>query len=86
MTGRPGGGSAFESAIPLGMGDFRKIMDPDWFCLRNFHCSLYEDSDVLDSYLGHQRQSLQDHYQQVLDAAPGYVRWVVWCRAPSSST
>ncbi len=57
----------------LGMGDFRKIMEPDWFCLRNFHCSLYEDSDVLDSYLGHQRQSLQDHYQQVLDAAPWYV-------------
>lgn len=57
----------------LGMGDFKQIMDRDWFCLRNFHCGYFEDSHILHQYLGNQRQSLQDHYRQVKDAMPWYV-------------
>ncbi len=57
----------------LGMGDFKKIMDRDWFCLRNFHCGYFEDSHILHEYLGNQRQSLQDHYRQVKEAMPWYV-------------
>ncbi len=58
----------------LGMGDYRKIMKRNWFALRNFHCNWFADSSVLNEYLGHWRQSLEDHYQQVKDAAPWYIK------------
>ncbi len=78
MGGGPGGRITFIDYLSkmmrlLGLGDFRKIMDRDWFALRNFHCSFFEDSGVLNEYLGHWRQSVEDHCQQVIDEAPWYV-------------
>jgi nucleoside-diphosphate-sugar epimerase len=58
----------------IGLGDFRKLMDRNWFCTRNFHCAWYSDSDRLNRYLGHWRQSLDDHLQQVQEAAPAYIK------------
>ena len=49
----------------LGMGNYRRVMDRNWFCLRNFHGGWFEDSHVLDGFLGHWRSNLDDHYQQV---------------------
>ncbi|MHA1929795.1 MAG: NAD-dependent epimerase/dehydratase family protein [Candidatus Thorarchaeota archaeon] len=66
----------------LGLGDYRKIMDRNWFCTRNFHCAWFTDSDILNGYLGHWRQCLEDHYQQVNEAAPKYIRLAKF--APSS--
>ena len=34
----------------------------------------FADSDVLNAYLGHQRQTLEDHYEQVRQAAPWYIK------------
>lgn len=58
----------------FGLGDYRKIMPLNWFALRNFHCCWYEDSWVLNEYLGHWRHSLEDHYRQVEDATPWYLK------------
>ncbi len=58
----------------LGLGDFKRVMDRKWFALRNFHCAWWEDSHVLNGYIGHWRSSLQDHYQQVADTIPFYVK------------
>ena len=58
----------------LGLGDYRKIMDRNWFALRNFHCCWWEDSHILNAYLGHWRSTLQDHYQQVSDSTPWYTK------------
>ena len=60
----------------FGLGDSRKIMPLNWFGLRNFHCGWYADSDVLNSYLGHWRHSLEDHYKEVEDSVPWYLRMV----------
>lgn len=49
-------------------------MDRNWFCTRNFHCAWYLDSDKLNKFLGHWRHSLDDHLQQVKDAAPSYIK------------
>jgi len=57
-----------------GLGDYRKIMPLNWFALRNFHCCWYEDSWVLNEYLGHWRHSLEDHCRQAEDATPWYVK------------
>jgi hypothetical protein len=57
----------------LGLGDYKKIMDRNWFCLRNFHCGWYADADVLNEYLGHWCQSTQNHYEHIKDALPWYI-------------
>jgi hypothetical protein len=50
----------------LGMGDYRKIMDRKWFALRNFHCQYFEDSWILNEYIDNWRESLEEHYNQVM--------------------
>ncbi|MFC1487297.1 NAD-dependent epimerase/dehydratase family protein [Thermoproteota archaeon] len=49
----------------LGIGDYRKIMDKNWFCLRNFHGGWFKDSYILNDFLHHWRNNLEDHYKQV---------------------
>ncbi|MHA1300194.1 MAG: NAD-dependent epimerase/dehydratase family protein [Candidatus Helarchaeota archaeon] len=57
----------------LGMGDYKKIMDRNWFALRNFHCGFYEDSEILNEYLGHWNDTIEDYYEQVKESAPWYI-------------
>ncbi|MCX5992338.1 MAG: NAD(P)-dependent oxidoreductase [Chloroflexi bacterium] len=57
------------------LGDFRKIMPLNWFGVRNFHCCWYEDSYVLNEYLGHWRHSIKDHYAQVKANIPWYLKF-----------
>lgn len=59
----------------FGLGDFRKIMPLNWFTLRNFHCADYEDSYILQEYLGHWRQTLEDHYEEVQAVIPWYLKF-----------
>jgi len=59
----------------FGLGDYRRFMEPNWFATRNFHCCWYEDSYVLNEYLGHWRQSLEDHYRQVEASIPWYLKY-----------
>jgi nucleoside-diphosphate-sugar epimerase len=54
----------------FGYGDYRRLFRRNWFALRNFHCGWYADSHVLNNYLGHWRQTLEDHYRQVTDTIP----------------
>lgn len=54
----------------FGLGDYRTFLEANWFALANFHCGYFLDSHVLDEYLGHFRQSLDDHYAQVSRATP----------------
>lgn len=63
-----------QSMRLFGLGDCRKIMPLNWFALRNFHCCWYQDSYVLNEYLGHWRHSLKDHYRQVQAAIPWYLK------------
>ncbi len=58
----------------LGLGDFRKLMERNWFALRNFHCQYYEDSWILNEYIRNWGDSLEDYYRQVLDALPMKLR------------
>ena len=58
----------------FGLGDYRKIMPRNWFGIRNFHCGWYEDSWVLNKYLGHWRHSYEDQVKQVEDTIPLYLK------------
>lgn len=57
----------------LGMGDFGKIVPRNWLATRNFHCSWYMDSWILNEYLGHWRHSYYDQVKQVEQTMP----WIV---------
>lgn len=61
----------------MGLGDYQAIMDPNWFALKNFHCCWYDDGHVLEGYLGHWRHTLDDHYRQVEEFAPKYLKLAV---------
>ena len=64
-----------ERSFPLfGLGHFSKIMDRNWFGLRNFHCCWFEDSTVLNDYLGHWRHSYEDHLAEVERNVPWYMK------------
>lgn len=58
----------------LGLGSHRQIFERNWFALQNFHCGYYQDSGVLNDYLGHFRDSLEDHLQQLDNAFPRWMR------------
>jgi nucleoside-diphosphate-sugar epimerase len=54
----------------FGLGDYRKILPRNWFGIRNFHCGWYEDSWILNEYLGHWRHSYDDQVKQVENTIP----------------
>ena len=66
----------------LGMKDFAKYVPRNWMATRNFHCSWYMDSWILNKYLGHWRQSYDDHVKQVEQAMPAILRTKVAGLAP----
>ncbi|HPQ69065.1 MAG TPA: NAD(P)-dependent oxidoreductase [bacterium] len=75
MSGGPSCRVVYEDYLKwsmeaFGQGDYRKVVDRNWFTLRNFHCGWYEDGDELNKFLGHWRQSLQDHQRQVESCIP----------------
>jgi nucleoside-diphosphate-sugar epimerase len=64
-----GGGPAFrtvnadflhKSFQALGIKDFRKVVERNWFATQNFHGQWYEDSGILENYLHFRSGSLHD--------------------------
>lgn len=54
----------------LGIDDFRKVVDLNWFATRNFHGQWYEDSDVLEEYLHFRSGSLEEFLEELKNHAP----------------
>jgi nucleoside-diphosphate-sugar epimerase len=46
------------------------IFEREWFTLRNFHCQSYEDSDLLNDYLSHQQEGLEDFFKDLKAHTP----------------
>jgi len=66
----------------LGVSDFRRVTEPQWFATRNFHGQWFADSDVLEYYLRFRQDSLDD-FLAVLRSHAGWRRWAA-CAVPSS--
>lgn len=58
----------------IGIKDFRKTVDLNWFATRNFHGQWYEDSDVLESYLHFRSGSVEDFIEKLKREAPFSVK------------
>ncbi|SLK20908.1 MULTISPECIES: NAD-dependent epimerase/dehydratase family protein [unclassified Paenibacillus] len=54
----------------LGIKDFRKIVDLNWFATRNFHGQWYEDSDILEEYLHFRSSSIEEFLDDLKKSAP----------------
>lgn len=74
-----GGGPAFRtvnadflqmSFEALGIHNFKKVVESNWFALRNFHGQWYEDSEVLESYLHFRKGNLNDFIEDLKKHVP----------------
>mgnify|MGYP002741551725 FL=1 len=54
----------------VGVKDFRKIWEPNWFATRNFHGQWYLDSDELEKYLHFRSGSLEEFVAEMKEHAP----------------
>jgi nucleoside-diphosphate-sugar epimerase len=54
----------------LGIKDFTKAMNANWFATRNFHGHWYEDSDILESYLHFRSGSVKDFVEELKKNTP----------------
>lgn len=50
--------------------DFKKLSEPSWFALRNFHGQFYLDSDELNDYLNFRSEGLDDFVEQMKKKLP----------------
>ena len=59
----------------LGLGDPKRLFDPDWFTTRNFHGQWYFDSDVLEDYL-HFRANIpvKEYFKQMMKQVEPYFK------------
>lgn len=44
----------------IGVSDFRKVAEPNWYATHNFHGQWYLDSDKLENFLHYRSQSVDD--------------------------
>lgn len=54
----------------VGVVNFRKLYNPGWFALKNFHCSWFRDSDVLENYLHFRKQSFTGYLDKLKGKIP----------------
>jgi nucleoside-diphosphate-sugar epimerase len=63
-----------KSMAALGIGDFRKVMRPNWSATRNFHGQWYADSDRLEALVPFREQSLDAFFEELPRHVPATVR------------
>ncbi len=57
-----------------GVDDFREVLDPRWFALKNFHGQWYSDSDKLEELVGFRQQTIDDYLEVQSQGVPWYIR------------
>ncbi len=60
---------------------YRKVMERNWFALKNFHMEFFEDPGKLNDFLGHWEggQSMEDFFQEVWKNLPMFLKASAWC-------
>jgi len=60
--------------------DYRRVMERNWFALKNFHMQFFEDAVLLDRYLGHWDggQQMEDYFREVWERLPWYLKMTAW--------
>lgn len=53
-----------------GLSGIEACTERRWFALRNFHMQFYEDSHILNDYLHHWRESLDEYFEKIRATTP----------------
>ncbi|MEI6044202.1 MAG: NAD-dependent epimerase/dehydratase family protein [Chloroflexota bacterium] len=64
-----------KSFAVQGIEDFRKLVEPNWFALKNFHGQWYEDSDLLQNYLHFRQETLDEFFTELKEHSPFYTKF-----------
>ncbi len=71
------GNLEFEELLleTLGLGDPKKLFEPNWFATQNYHGHWYLDSDILENYL-HFRGDIpvRQYFKNMINGVPFYYR------------
>lgn len=57
-----------------GVEDFREVLDPRWFALKNFHGQWYSDSDKLEQLVPFRHLTLDEYLREQSEDVPWYIR------------
>jgi nucleoside-diphosphate-sugar epimerase len=57
-----------------GVDDYREVLDPRWFALKNFHGQWFTDSDKLEELVPFRRQTFEDYLEEQSKKVPWYIR------------
>jgi len=60
----------------MGIADYRKVVQPNWFATRNFHGQWYSDSDHLQELVPYRSKSVTDFIGELTLAVPWGVKLV----------
>jgi len=59
----------------IGLGSPKKIFEPQWFTLKNFHGQWYADSDVLEGYLKFRENiSIKEYFKRMSSNVPAFYK------------
>ncbi|MBN1802036.1 MAG: NAD-dependent epimerase/dehydratase family protein [Candidatus Lokiarchaeota archaeon] len=59
-----------------GLGNIEELTERNWFALRNFHMQYFEDSFILNDYIHHWRDSMNDYYKILKKNRPQYLKLI----------
>jgi nucleoside-diphosphate-sugar epimerase len=66
----------------IGVDDFRRIFEPNWFAIRNFHGHWFEDSDRLQNLLQFRSETIDD-YIAAMQLRPSFLRQRIATQLPA---
>lgn len=65
----------FEKMLrSTGVDDYRKVLDPRWFALQNFHGQWFADSDRLENIVPFRQQTIDQYIEEQKSSVPWYIR------------
>ncbi len=65
----------FEKMLGVtGVKDYQKVLEPNWFALKNFHGQWFSDSDLLESIVPYRIQTIDEYLIEQKPLVPWYIQ------------
>lgn len=64
------GYETIQGGFSLFGGDVKDFYDPNYCCLRNFHCGFYLDGEKLNELFHYRKDNVNDYWEKILKAHP----------------
>ncbi|MCJ7716026.1 MAG: NAD(P)-dependent oxidoreductase [Anaerolineales bacterium] len=65
----------FEKMLGVtGVKDYREVLEPNWFALKNFHGQWFSDSDLLEAIVPYRNQTIDEYLDEQKPQVPWYIQ------------